>query len=64
MKEYEIHVPTDTSERRVLSCIQVSDYAAIRRAQAVAGTLEGVEVWRAQNCIYAQPKAGGIDGKL
>jgi len=55
MQQYEIHVVQDDRQRRTYLCLQVSDHAAIRRAQAIAKISEGLEVWREETCVYARP---------
>jgi len=55
MQQYEIHVVQDDRQRRTYPCLQASDHAAIRRGQAIAKGSEGLEVWRAETCVYARP---------
>jgi hypothetical protein len=54
MQQYEIHIVQDDRQRRTYPCLQVSDHAAIRRGQAIAKGSEGLEIWRAETCVYAR----------
>ena len=64
MQQYEIHVVQDDKQRRTYPCLQVNDHAAIRRAQAIAKRSEGLEVWRAAECVYARPAEAAFHGNL
>lgn len=54
MQQYEIHIGKNDRNRRIYPCLQLSDHAAIRRAQSLAKSSEQVEVWRAEVCVYAR----------
>ena len=54
MQQYEIHIGKSDRNRRIYPCLQLSDHAAIRRAQSLAQNFEAVEVWRAEVCVYAR----------
>ena len=54
MQQYEIHIVQNDRQRRTYPCLQVSDHAAIRRGQAIAKGSEGLEVWRAEVCVYSR----------
>ena len=54
MHDYEIRVVArDYRTAHTLACSLPSDFAAIRRGQALAQPGEGFEVWRDGDCIYA-----------
>jgi len=54
MENYEIRLLNGEAERAlVYSSAQASDFAAIRRAQTLAGRCDAVEVWRGMTCIYS-----------
>lgn len=63
MQHYEIHVGKDDRHRRTYPCLLLNDHAAIRRAQSLARNFEAVEVWRAQECVYARA-ATALHGDL
>jgi len=56
MEQYEIHIVFDGKPVRIHACSQVSDHAAVRRAQALTENLQGFEVWRGGACVYARPQ--------
>ena len=62
MEQYEIHIVRDGKAVRVHACSQVSDHAAVRRAQALTenrlGIDQGFEVWRGGACVYSRPQGG------
>jgi hypothetical protein len=54
MEQYEIRIQS-LSAKRVVSSFQASDHAAIRRGRSLVKEGEGLEVWRAEACVYARP---------
>jgi hypothetical protein len=57
MHTYEIHVITpDRKSVQVHSGSYVSDFAVIRRARALVGNGQHVEVRRGSDCIYASSR--------
>lgn len=60
MDQYEIHIVHDGKPIRIHACSQVSDHAAVRRAQALSESSQGFEVWRGGACVYARPQGGPI----
>lgn len=63
MDFYEIRIVAN-SAMRALSSIHASDFAAVRRAKALAKEREGVEVWRAETCVYARPQPDTCHGDV
>jgi hypothetical protein len=54
--DYEIRVLTkEHLPLMIYTCSQASDYAAIKRAQALASEADCVEVWTGQRCIFMDP---------
>src|SRR5581483_11518909 len=54
MHDYEIRIVTANGRAsHVFTSSLPSDFAAIRRAHALVQPGQGVEVWRDENCIYA-----------
>lgn len=54
MENYEIRLVMDGSASVTYACSYVSDHAAVRRAQALTGERDAVEVWRGDACVYAR----------
>lgn len=52
MQNYEIRILRHDSRPLVVSSRFLGDFHAIRRAHAMAGEDEGIEVWRGMNCLY------------
>ena len=53
MENYEIRIVKKGRPPVSYACPQASDYAAVRRAQSLAGPEDHVEVWRELDCVYA-----------
>lgn len=60
MENYEIRIVKKGNAPVIYACPQVSDHAAIRRAQSLAGPEDQVEVWRELSCVYATREAEPI----
>jgi hypothetical protein len=52
LENYEIRIVKKGSAPVIYACPQASDYAAVRRAQTLAGPEDQVEVWRELDCVY------------
>jgi hypothetical protein len=56
LMDYEIRVFTKEDVPLMIhACAQASDYAAIRKARALASDADRVEVWCGPRCIFAEP---------
>ena len=54
MHDYQIRIVTGACRTsHIFATTLPSDFAAIRRAQALARPGQGIEVWRGTECIYA-----------
>jgi len=59
MERYELRIiEAGDPSPRIFAILQTSDFAAIRRAQALAKPGQSVEVWRDMTCIFAQRNSG------
>jgi len=65
MFAYEIRFLTrNAATARTVATVFAGDFAAIRRARALASNGERAEVWRGADCIYADPPhaaAGAVE---
>jgi hypothetical protein len=52
MENYEIRIVKKGHQAVILAGPHTSDFAAVRRAQALADTEDEVEVWRELTCLY------------
>jgi hypothetical protein len=52
MHNYQIRLHKPQGTAAVYEGRYLGDFHAIRRAQALAGEDDGLEVWREMNCIY------------
>jgi hypothetical protein len=56
MNSYELRVVNPNGRHAaVYASSHVSDFSAIRRAIALAGEGEMIEVWRGATCVYCGP---------
>jgi hypothetical protein len=54
MFDYEIRVlGADRSSTRLYKTAQTDDFAAVRRAHAIAADGECLEVWQQMRCVYS-----------
>jgi hypothetical protein len=58
---YEIRIlRKGISASDVFSSSHISDHAAVRRAQALAGAGDAIEVWRGAACVYSGSPQGEV----
>lgn len=54
MNTYEICIIAEGAKAAAIySSFHISDYAAVRRAQALASDSAMIEVWRGATCVYS-----------
>jgi hypothetical protein len=53
LENYEIRIVRMGKHPVIFACPQVSDHAAVRRAQSLAQSGDEVEVWRELDCVYS-----------
>lgn len=53
MENYEIRIVKKGHHPVIFASPHTSDFAAVRRAQALADEEDEVEVWREQTCLYS-----------
>ena len=53
MENYEIRIVKKGHQPVIIAGPYTSDFAAVRRAQALARQEDEVEVWRDLNCLYS-----------
>jgi hypothetical protein len=53
MENYEIWIVKKGHQPVIVAGPHASDFAAIRRAQSLAGKDDEVEVWRDLDCLYS-----------
>ncbi|MCP5412100.1 MAG: hypothetical protein H6924_08190 [Alphaproteobacteria bacterium] len=58
MENYEIRIVKKGHQPVIMAGHYASDFAAIRRAQALAKHDAEVEVWRGLTCLYSTCAAG------
>jgi hypothetical protein len=54
MENYEIRILKGSGGPIIYAGTHISDMAAVRRARAITGAADVVEVWRGGDCIYAR----------
>ncbi len=60
MENYEIRIVKKGHRPVIIAGPHASDFAAVRRAQALAMQEDEVEVWRDLNCLYStRPDGAG-----
>jgi hypothetical protein len=59
MENYEIRIVKSGHHPVIIAGPYASDFAAVRRAQALAKQDDEVEVWRDLNCLYSTRVEGG-----
>jgi len=52
MENYEIRLVRRQGQSVVYASTYLSDYAAVRGARMMAGSDDGIEIWRGMHCIY------------
>ena len=55
MDVYEIRIIRSQSGALIYATSQPSDLATIQRAKQIARDADGIEVWRAMDCIFSRP---------
>ena len=58
MQSFKIHIRDQQGFTAVHDALLVNDFAAVRRAQAMALPDDTVEVWRDTVCIFKQERLG------
>jgi hypothetical protein len=54
VENYEIRIRRNGGGPIIYTGTHLSDVAAVRRARAITGKTDIVEVWRGDDCIYAR----------
>lgn len=60
MQPFKILVSSQAGANITLDAVLMTDFAAIRRAKAMASTGDTVEVWRGPECIFRHEQLGAL----